>query len=148
VEWSFGNTDAAGSTFWHGLERREDTNGDGTINLADAVTASPFDPVTFPASAVRTRVEGTTFHDLTPRVIYGYTPDLTLLPIQSSLTSYFGYIDPTYAPANDSQPDALPCPWPRMIRITVTLSDAVDPTIESTFQYVFRTPQNPGAAQN
>lgn len=148
VEWSFGNTDAAGSTFWHGLERREDTNGDGNINLADAVTASPFDPVTFPASAVRTRVEGTTFHDLTPRVIYGYTPDLTLLPIQSSLTSYFGYIDPTYAPANDSQPDALPCPWPRMIRITVTLSDAVDPTIESTFQYVFRTPQNPGAAQN
>jgi type II secretory pathway pseudopilin PulG len=147
VEWSFGNTFANGQTIWHGLERREDSDGNGVINLADQVVAFPFIPDTGSATdrtRVRTRVAGSTFHDLTERVIYGYTPTAT----QSSLTSYFGYVDPTYAPATASQPKALPCPWPRMIRVTVTLSDAIDPTIESTFQYVFRTPENPGEAQN
>ncbi len=147
VEWSFGNTQANGQTIWHGLERREDTDGNGIINLADQLAAFPFIPDTGSAAdrtRVRTRVLGTTFHDLTERVIYGYTPTAT----QSSLTSYFGYVDPTYAPADDTQPKALPCPWPRMIRVTVTLSDAIDPTIESTFQYVFRTPENPGQSQN
>jgi type II secretory pathway pseudopilin PulG len=146
VEWSFGNTFANGQTIWHGLERREDSDGNGIINAADAIAASPFTPDTTANDPrrVRTRISGTTFHDLTERVIYGYTPTAT----QSSLTSYFGYIDPTYAPADESQPKALSCPWPRMIRITVTLSDAVDPTIESTFQFVFRTPQNPGTPQN
>ena len=143
VEWSFGNT-IGGSTIWHGLERREDSDGNGIINAADAIAASPFTPDTTANDPrrVRTRISGSTFHDLTERVIYGYTPTAT----QSSLTSYFGYVDPTFTDAGLSQ--AVVCPWPRMIRITVTLSDAVDPTIESTFQFVFRTPQNPGTPQN
>ncbi len=143
VEWSFGNT-IGGSTIWHGLERREDSDGNGIINAADAIAASPFTPDTTANDPrrVRTRINSSTFHDLTERVIYGYTPTAT----QSSLTSYFGYVDPTFTDAGLSQ--AVVCPWPRMIRITVTLSDAVDPTIESTFQFVFRTPQNPGTPQN
>jgi type II secretory pathway pseudopilin PulG len=148
VEWSFGNTDALGATIWHGLPRREaDSNGNGTIDAGDFSAASLFIPDLSDAtdpSRVRTRV-GTgpsDVHDLTARVVYGYVPAET----QTSLTSFFGYVDPTFDPAGQPSTvtaQTLHCPWPRLIRVTVTVSDATDPSIETTFQYVFRTPEDP-----
>lgn len=38
---------------------------------------------------------------------------------------------------------SIPWAWPRMVRVTVTLSDALDPTIESTFQFVFNVAPDP-----
>jgi hypothetical protein len=71
------------------------------------------------------------------------------------LTSFFGYTDPTIPPPADGNNDgrvdggspASPTawPWPKLIRVTVVLSDPQDPSLESTFQYVFATPSEPGA---
>lgn len=60
----------------------------------------------------------------------------------ASLISYFGYIDPTFTPQNDGEA-AMPWPWPKMIRVTFTLADAADPSLEQTFQYVFDLPKDP-----
>lgn len=59
---------------------------------------------------------------------------------QSSLISYFGYFDPTFKREDPLQPPSIPWAWPKMVRVTVTLADASDPSIEQTFQYVFDLP--------
>lgn len=84
-----------------------------------------------------------------------------------ALDSYFGYNDPTLprdlsallsgSSPDDANGDGDPYndlgdliqtgdvgkwPWPKLIRLTVTLSDPQDPTIESTFQYIFTTPKD------
>lgn len=70
--------------------------------------------------------------------------------------SYFGYTLPFFDPENPDgstvtpgivEPDAaaeetLEWPWPELVRVTVTLADPGDETIERTFQYVFPTPGN------
>jgi type II secretory pathway pseudopilin PulG len=60
----------------------------------------------------------------------------------ASLISYFGYIDPTFTPQSDGEA-AMPWPWPKLIRVTFTLADAADPSLEQTFQYVFDLPKDP-----
>lgn len=60
----------------------------------------------------------------------------------ASLVSYFGYVDPGFTPPNDGEA-AMPWPWPKMIRVTFTLADAADPSLEQTFQYVFDLPKEP-----
>lgn len=60
----------------------------------------------------------------------------------ASLISYFGYIDPSFKPDTDGEA-AMPWPWPKMIRVTFTLADAADPSLEQSFQYVFDLPQEP-----
>jgi hypothetical protein len=68
-----------------------------------------------------------------------------------SLTTYFGYIDPIFnadADGNgqldpgESRVGLLRWPWPRLIRVTITLADPIDPTIETSFQFVFNTPRS------
>ena len=89
-----------------------------------------------------------------PEVIHGVT--LTGLGTSSpnalSLVSYFGYTLPFFDPddpdGDTNTPDAaasdtLDWPWPELIRVTVSLNDPGDETIERTFQYVFPTPGNP-----
>lgn len=70
--------------------------------------------------------------------------------------SYFGYTLPFFDPDNPDgstvtpgmvEPDAaaeetLEWPWPELVRVTVTLADPGDETVERTFQYVFPTPGN------
>lgn len=60
-----------------------------------------------------------------------------------SLVSYFGYLDPTYKKQNSTEPPSIPWTWPKMIRVTFTLADPADPSIEQTFQYVFDLPPGP-----
>lgn len=63
---------------------------------------------------------------------------------QSSLVSYFGYFDPSFTPqANTDDPSSMAWPWPKMIRVTYTLADPNDPSIEQTFQCVFNVPSTP-----
>ncbi len=67
--------------------------------------------------------------------------------------SIFGYVDPSFpGPINPAnvvtaadqlrlyRPDTIPCPWPRLIRITMTLADPADPTFEQTYQFIFEVP--------
>lgn len=79
-------------------------------------------------------------------------------PVTKPLTSYFGYVDPTSlggpngalaipppppGTPNDDPASPIAWPWPTMIRFTVTIADAKDPTIEETFQFVIDTPDKP-----
>jgi hypothetical protein len=67
------------------------------------------------------------------------------------VVSYFGYTLPFFDPADPdgdgnladaAAGDSLEWPWPELVRVTVTLTDPGDETIERTFQYVFPTPGN------
>lgn len=158
VEWSFGQTDATtGETVWYGLNRIADTNHDGHISANEALLTQPYPyhpgetnpmPVGLP---VLTYSGGVSVHLITDRLIYGFTPDRNTPP--SVLTSYFGYSDPTYpTPQFDASgnptagspvSDSAPWLWPRLIRVTVTLADPQDPTVESSFQFIFKTPEEP-----
>lgn len=158
VEWSFGDPDPAhpGEVVWFGLDRRVDSNNDGQLTAADrlAVTVYPNNPAGTP---VPHKVDialvggGTAQHTVTPRLIYGYAPNSN----QAALTSYFGYVDPTFDPPNVNIDGSIPSgepsvrtlawSWPRLVRITVTVADQSDPSTQSTFQYVFRTPDDPGS---
>jgi len=40
-------------------------------------------------------------------------------------------------------PDTIPWPWPKFVRITVRLADLFDPTVESTFVFVLAVPKGP-----
>lgn len=159
VEWTFGEVDAdgsqtgnVGSTIWYG-PREIATAGpsvarDGVVgHFVYSDTAGARGNVETPVL----RRDGSfgTPHAVTPRLIYGYTPsDLDGEPV--SVTSYFGYVDPTFDPdldSNGSADDAvdaaqqtLPWRWPSMIRMRVTVSDPIDKELESTFEYVFSLP--------
>lgn len=62
-----------------------------------------------------------------------------------SQTACFGYVDPTYSPRpnNLTDPKSVPWMWPRMVRVTITIADERDPTIEETFQWEFDLPRPP-----
>jgi type II secretory pathway pseudopilin PulG len=152
VEWSFGNTEQNGQVIWHGLNRH-DSNG------ALVAHPSPWDANDQFAEyepRAGNYVNNTTgalspvVHPVTDRLIYGYSPISAASgsPTEACLTGYFGWTDPTFDPTA-SVPNGthyegsgtLPWAWPRLIRVTVTLSDPQEPAIESTFQYIFSTPE-------
>ncbi|MDX2130915.1 MAG: prepilin-type N-terminal cleavage/methylation domain-containing protein [Planctomycetota bacterium] len=154
VEWSYGLTDANGQLVWYGPRRTLDLDNDRLPDPGEpAITLPyPFTPtgVSLPLEYRYERVGVTTLgtHTVTDRLIYGYAP----LPETSVLTSYFGYIDPTFRPPQDTDGDgrvdtgqpaiaAVAWAWPRMIRVTIVLSDAQDASIESSFQFIFTTPE-------
>ncbi len=149
VEWSFGQIDAlTNETLWYGPSRRPaDTSGDGQIDVAsDASVTTPYPkndddrlPVPFRRDEFKLN-RGEPY--VSQHLIYGRAPREE----DAVHTSYFGYIDPTIsptAPGGTGGPAAdgvIPWAWPRMIRITVSLTDAIDPSIESTFQFIFDVP--------
>lgn len=72
------------------------------------------------------------------------------------LSSYFGYMDPSFNPEpgsqagykvgvldapKDSKVPTLPWAWPKLLRVTMTLVDPSDPAIEQTFQWIFEVPE-------
>ena len=116
-----------------------------------------------PAIAIPTDIPNIT--NVPTRLIHGFDDVEDPATERLALDSFFGYSDPTLPPnmsvvtsgASDSNGDGdhfndigdlIPredvgkWPWPKLIRLTVTLSDPQDPTIESTFQYTFTTPKD------
>ncbi len=132
VEWSYGFVDDLGSgqarfkqLRWHGLPRADrDLNNDGRIDLNDHNNANNDQ-----LAAFRYRVRsnppggpdpdrdhvvpaGPGFGDLT-------APEVAVFGLATTET----YI-----------------PWPKFIRITMSLADPNDPTLERTYQFVFAVP--------
>ncbi len=155
VEWTFGQVSPDnGQMIWHGPIRSADSNGDGIVDGGEVLTR----PYPFYADGSQSAALAWTFprrgttnpgvHPVTDRLIYGRTPQDN----DASMTSYFGFTDPTFnrdldgnnAVSNgDAEVSTLPWRWPTLIRITITLSDPIDPTVESTFQYIFNCPPTP-----
>lgn len=167
VEWSYGLVDQVPNSptykqlIWYGLPRYEDVNGNGTFNQGtDVVIAQPFDGV--PARDVLPRFTGESpgsyGNNLYPTraLINAGLPVPAIVPGAQTEVSLFGYFDPgpgrlpnTGGDPQDSSwgADALQDPsevrpwlWPALIRVTMTLADRTDPTIEASYQVVFEVP--------
>ncbi len=153
VEYSFGEVvDDVASAFhgqlvWHGMTRStQNTNTVGTIVQPYPFWEDPVDSLrrdVFPYSVPYVKLDGTVdSRPLSTELLYGRTGNQNQFAQAESLTAYFGYTDPTYSPTDPNiDPVTVPWPWPTLIRITMTLADPVDPTIEQTFQFVFETPE-------
>ncbi|MEA5614851.1 hypothetical protein [Nodularia spumigena] len=131
VEWSFGHVnDTLGpgdarfkQLLWHGLRRADrDLNTDGRIDLTDHANAGFNDLAAFP-----------------------YEPR----PGQATDPGRFQVIPDSTAPGPLADPEVAVfglatinsvIPWPKFIRITMSLADPDDPTIERTYQFVFAVP--------
>lgn len=152
VEWSYGQVDALGQIVWHGPRRTLDLNNNRLPDAGEPAIALPYpfdatgaaNPLTIVYPRVGQTAPGV--HVVTDRLLYGYAPEADT----SVLTTYFGYVDPTFRPPQDADNDGqvdvgqpavatVAWAWPRLIRVTLTLSDVQDPTIESTFQFIFTT---------
>jgi len=142
VEWSYGYTnplvtDPADPGYkkvrWHGLDRWVDSNGDGIIETdGDAITPQPGEdhrvaqPYAKRPNAGNGDIEQGPATELIvgrPLIIGGGSPNEPEI-------ATFGYPDQS---GND-------WPWPEFIRVTISLADPTDPTIEETFQMVFEIP--------
>jgi prepilin-type N-terminal cleavage/methylation domain-containing protein len=146
VEWSFGQRfpsnpaatnyipGRAGELVWHGLERMPDRT-----NLNLSVNNLPLAwPRDFPGPAAWAPYWSASAA-ASSLLIHGIDNWATQYNPAGPLTSFFGYVDPRHA--GTLQNPTVPWPWPAFIRITMSLADPRDPSIEQTFQFVFSIPQ-------
>lgn len=159
VEWSWGDLYPdthpepayRNQIIWHGLPRAVDYNGNGNVDVADGeVVCRPyldsFTNMEYRQQWVRRN--GTLVARPVESLLIHGDPDGNLVGFNNAnenvLYSYFGYVNPAYVPADpDLDPPAIPWPWPRLIRITMSLVDPADPTIEQTYQFIFDIPSDP-----
>lgn len=151
VEWTLGLHDKAGNIVWYGPERplAEDRDGDGTVDVAAVPYPSYLDDARsrpnylgFSYSFVASNgTVSTRQHAFTERLFYGYIPRAN----DACLTTYFGYVDPTFDRTGGGTGSAqiagpVAWPWPKAIRIILTLADPRDPSREETFEFVYDLP--------
>ncbi len=131
VEWSFGYIDPNITTptdprykqmRWHGLERWIDSNNDGQIDTSGSGVDAGEDQIVATHYEQRTTVASDPATELILGRAAGLTPDTEI--------AAFGYPDQFN---ND-------WPWPKYIRITMSIADPLDLNIEETFQMVFELP--------
>lgn len=158
-----------GELIWHGYYRPGDIDGDGTIkNNNDEMAVMPYPWYQVKLGSLepnpwkmveqeftKVQADGTIVaatRPIPPELIH---PELNALPrvpkpvsdehtpMLGQLTSCFGYIDPTWIPAaNSDEPSTIDWPWPKLIRVTIGLVDPKDPSIEQTFTFVFDVPDD------
>ncbi len=136
VEWSFGyineNITVAGDPdfkqmIWYGLDRQVDSNSNGVIDTGDKFTA-----------AVYNRSFGRVTSPIGPEELLIVGHPAGVLPAGNAPeVACFGYFDPkgTADVSNDEI-----WIWPKFIRVTMSIADPTDPTIEETYQVVFEVP--------
>lgn len=153
VEYSFGQiVEDPGSLYhgqlvWFGLDRDIPVDGQSLR----VVHPYPLDATTGDVRAYHMpyrKLDGSAGdRKLTPTMLYntlgaGDTGGGGGNDFPSLLTAHFGYNDPTYSPTDpDVDPATVPWPWPKLIRVTMTLADPTDPSIEQTFQFILETPE-------
>jgi len=159
-----------GQMIWYGLPRYKDVNGNGSFDSGtDVILAQPFDGVdafyAVPALVALTGRPQTDFARLekypTRDLINMGMPMPGIVPSARTEVSMFGYYDPgpgalqsggggfSQVDPDDRSWDSTaltdpsddrPWLWPALIRVTMTIADATDPTIEATHQIVFEVP--------
>lgn len=167
VEWSFGdvffdpgntNDPRTGQLIWHGKRREVSVTGRANpVRVADLylenTTWGGLDEVSVPyrlrepytdpiTGETKTFLE----HPVARALIHGDAPQSP--NVGRVEYSFFGYVDPTFNPADPAPgirglaavDQTIPWAWPELIRVTLTLADPTDASIEQTFQFVFRVP--------
>lgn len=141
VEWTYGYVDptlAIGDPDfkqmrWYGLPRStRDTNDDGVVDLTDHAADPDIEryPGTLPAQQGQPIFE---------RVMASGLGNANLRDPDFAV---FGFVDPNGTPNNPG--DDVRVPWPKFIRITMSLADPEDLSTERTFQFVFQVPGERG----
>lgn len=155
VEWSFGKTDAGGNIIWHGPPRR----GSVVRPYDDSNLNDP--QVQFASSFTNNRAASIGIAVSEGQIYGGDVEDVGLATWdRTTITSTFGFKDPRLDPNLDTTNETGPNPprswqdpgdlpglldwaWPSQIRVRISITDPLDPTSanETTFEYVFRTPE-------
>lgn len=139
VEWTFGDPDPdparEGQLVWFGPRDPD----------RESPAAYPWTPSAVTSQSVVKKIpltqrQNAMTHDIPARLIYGYAP--APLDNPACLTSYFGFIDPTYTQVAATDPKSIAWEWPKLIRVTVSVADQNDPSFEAQFQYVFAVPDD------
>jgi len=149
VEWSFGEIDSDpgsptfGQLVFYGGRLNPSAPGDFRMRQYPNPTATTWQSPPLIRLVGGQSVPRPPVRDL----IYG-TPAPT--PGATDLTSYFGFIDPAFNPdlngngqvdPTDAADPWAPWPWPTLVRVTVTMADSLDPTIEQSFQFILPVPE-------
>ena len=159
VEWSYGwvydDKDTASPYFvpadsplykqlvWFGRERRTlDTNGDGRITVQDLPTVRWYEP-RVQELATPNREDPSRWM-LTRGNENPQTPRYPRPAVAERVA--FGYtymaLPQGVAPGSAATPQALEWPWPKLIRVTMSIADPGDPSIETTVEVVFEVPDD------
>jgi len=142
VEWSMGYIDPSATSptdpnykrmLWYGLFRGTDTNDDGIVDSSERL-ADRYDPR--PTTGLTT--EQIARESILSELIMGHAPG-TQFDTEISMFAY-EYTNPAI-PDNPDTPlineSIDQWPWPKFIRITLSIADPTDNSIEQTFQMVF-----------
>lgn len=157
VEWSYGfvnNQAAEGNPqfkqlIWYGLDRFVDSDGDGLIEPGEARAAITYrqrstgaagtDPSTTPAINRQIGPE--------PSLVVGRELGIAgIAPPDLVEIACFGF---STVPAGQSGGSGMPnavaegayWPWPKLVRITMSLGDPSDRDVEATYQVIFELPR-------
>jgi hypothetical protein len=142
VEWSFGHTDYTITNptdprykrvLWYGLDRWIDSNQNGVIQPAGLGLTAGQDQRVATYYGRRPDPGGIPNFDRgpSPELILGHPATIPGFGTPPEIEiATFAYPD---LEGND-------WPWPKFIRVTISLADPLDPTIERTFQMVFDIP--------
>jgi prepilin-type N-terminal cleavage/methylation domain-containing protein len=152
VEWSYGFVDnSLASTAlgfkqleWYGLNRFVDSNNNGMLDAGDARAAERYIP-RFPSEAGMDPAAGGASRPLgmSASVVMGRT---TVSAANDVEAACFGFVtDPSAVddPATPTEDEGTGTywPWPKLIRITMTLGDPTDRDVEETYQIIFEVPE-------
>jgi len=167
IDWTFGGITTAGDVAWYGPALPSRPAPQGLVGFYDyqyPATAGDAPAEGFWRHVPETLPDGTgrvIHYPVSERLVYGYDPPMGGIP-PLSVTSYFGFNDPTFGwidmngdgaidtpftdPAGsdyDPKGRTTAWPWPKLVRVRVTVVDPVDSTIESTFELMFEVPAPP-----
>lgn len=122
---------------WFGHERRTvDTDGDGDIDANDQPTVLQY----FPRTTNPDSLNGS--NDPGRALLKGIPAagSQAKTPPSEPETYAFGYFEPQKTAQPGQVERYRPWPWPTLIRVTMTIADPGDPSIETTVQTVFEVP--------
>lgn len=147
VEWSYGFVDqgvtnpalpAYKQLIWYGIPRfTNDTNNDGFIGPGDSPTSQLYS-IRTDAQAGR---EPITNHEREQggagKIVSGRSGPITSgTDIVEAAT--FGFAT---QPGSAASPEGAEWPWPKLVRITMTLGDPNDRDVEETYQIILEIPE-------
>ncbi len=157
------NDPREGQIIWHGLDRYQQTDFDaaGQLDNNDLIAAPYYGktgsgtPAGVPTAApIDAHIQAVAMTNgqtglwlVKPRVVQEPVDNQGMPDPQPGQPFYsiFGYVDPTFPGPSASlttAPDTIPCAWPRLIRVTMTLADPADPSFEQTYQFIFQVPDD------
>lgn len=139
VEWSFNQIDRTnGEVIWYGSTDLIGSDANGVPNDVNITRYETNGDRSLFVNRRTGRVDADqtgNSHILDDFLIHGAPQSGA--DARKPVLCYFGYEDPTYQPQNSGDLPSLAWPWPKLIRVTITLVDATDPSVEQTYQFVF-----------